>query len=79
MQKKKKKKSDIQLIILTGSVLISNLLERRREATATLAMLPKDGTDSKVWSRTAYSVALDQTISRKGGNLDVKFNTYHIK
>lgn len=37
-------KSDVYLLILTDNVLVSNLLERRREAAVTLAMLPEDGT-----------------------------------
>lgn len=52
----------MQLLILTGSVLVSNLLERRRDAAVTLAMLPDDGTDSKVRRRITYSDALAQTI-----------------
>lgn len=56
------KKSNIKLSVLTDSVLVSILLERRREAAVTLAMLPKDGTDSNLHSRITYSVALDQTI-----------------
>lgn len=67
----------IQLLILTGSVLVSNLVERRREAAVTLAMLPKDGTDSKVQSRITYSVALGQTIYRNGWQLDVKLDICH--
>lgn len=56
----------MQLLILTGSIFVSNLLERRRYATVTLAMLPDDGTDSKVQRRITYLVALDQTIYRNG-------------
>lgn len=39
--------SNFQLLVLTDRVLISNLLERRRVAAVTLAILAKDGTDSK--------------------------------
>lgn len=72
-------KGYIQLLILTGSVLVSNLVERRREAAVTLAMLPKERTDSEVQSRITYSVALDQTIYRNGGQLDVKLDICHTK
>lgn len=42
-------------------------------------MLPKDGADSKVQSRITYSVALDQTIYKNGGQLDVKLDIFHTK
>lgn len=69
----------MQLLILTGSVLVSNLLERRRDAAVTLAMLPDDGTDSKVRRRNSYSDALAQTIQQNGVWKAIILNVYQIK